>query len=228
MKILAVLPMQEELDFCVRGCVEQGWDAKAIIIGRVHAMHFNALGLTLAAGGLGKAQFAAQTQHLIDQHPDWGLVICAGAAGALDDRLAVGDVVIGVETIEFDIRNKFGPPLQPRFVANAAFVEGLMESAKQHASFKVFAGRIASGDEDIIDTQRRAEVRDLTGALANGWEGAGGARACAFSNLPFVEIRGISDEANPSAAQDFVTNLPKTMRNVAHVIAAYAKSVSTA
>src|SRR6266478_4000180 len=47
----------------------------------------------------------------ISQH----LVICAGAAGALVNGLSIGDVVVATETVEHDIRNKFGLPLLPRF-----------------------------------------------------------------------------------------------------------------
>jgi len=54
-----------------------------------------------------------------------------------------------------------------------------------------------------------------TGALAVAWEGAGGARACHFSGIPFLEIRGITDSADSDAASDFGANLEGAMRNVA-------------
>lgn len=58
----------------------------------------------------------------------------------------------------------------------------------------------------------------LTGALAVAWEGAGGARACHFSGIPFVEIRGITDRADSDAASDFEANLGSAMGNVARLI----------
>lgn len=222
MKILTVIPMQEELDLFVQGCTEQGLATETSKLGRIPITYLPSLDLTVAPGGLGKAQFAVQTQHLIDSGKNWDVVTCAGAAGALDDRLSIGDVVIGTKTIEYDIHNKFGPPLLPQFSSAASVVENLKRIQVGDNSFKIYIGAIASGDEDIVEISRRREVRVLTGALANGWEGAGGARASYFSNVPFVEIRGISDEANETAAEDFEKNLRTTMRNVAIVVTRWA------
>ncbi|MBV7332053.1 5'-methylthioadenosine/S-adenosylhomocysteine nucleosidase [Chloroflexi bacterium TSY] len=224
MKILTVTPMQEELDFCVQGCVEQGFSTESIQVGLIPTIHLPELGLVLAPGGLGKAQFAVQTQHLIERGPEWDVVICAGAAGGLSENLAVGDVVIGSETIEFDIHNNFGEPLLPRFKSSEIHVEELKQTPITHQSFNVYVGLIASGDEDVVDDERRRDLRERTEALANGWEGAGGARACHFSGIPFVEVRGISDGANATAAQDFEKNLPLTMKNIATLLTTWAQS----
>lgn len=223
MKILTVIPMQEELDFFVQGCTEQGLAVETSRLGRIPITHLSSLGLTLAQGGLGKTQFAIQTQHLIDSGEDWDVMICAGAAGGLDDRVSVGDVVIGTKTIEYDIYNRFGKPLLPEFSSAESIVEDFKHLEMIDNSFKVHVGTIASGDEDIVDKARRREVRELTGALATAWEGAGGARASYFSNVPFVEIRGISDGANETGPQDFEKNLRITMRNVAIVVTIWAK-----
>jgi adenosylhomocysteine nucleosidase len=222
MKILTVIPLQKELDFFIQGCAEQGLAMETSTLGRLPITCLPGLGLTLAQGGLGKAQFAIQTQHLIDCGEGWDVVICAGAAGALDDRLSIGDVVVGTQTVEYDIRNKFGKPLLPQFDSAESVVEDFKRIEMAGSSFKLHLGAIASGDEDIVDVGRRREVRELTGALANAWEGAGGARASTFSRLPFVEIRGISDGANETAAQDFEKNLQMTMRNVALVVIRWA------
>ena len=66
-----------------------------------------------------------------------------------------------------------------------------------------------------MDGDRRETLHERTGALAVAWEGAGGARACQFSGIPFVEIRGITDRADSDAALDFEENLREAMANVA-------------
>ena len=53
----------------------------------------------LAWGGHGKAQFALHTRHLLDHVGHVDLVVCAGAAGALANGIAVGDIVIATRTI---------------------------------------------------------------------------------------------------------------------------------
>jgi adenosylhomocysteine nucleosidase len=222
-KILTVIPMRAERDFFLQGCVEQGIRAQPAAAGRLPVTRLPELGLTVACGGLGKTQFAVQTQHLIDAAPGWDLVICAGAAGALVEGLSVGDVVIATETVEHDICNKFGRPLIPRFSGVETVVDMLKNRPLSDGSFKIHAGPIASGDEDVIDDERRQAIQRLTGALAVAWEGAGGARACQFSGIPFVEIRGVTDSANSSAALDFEANLASAMRNVAMVITSWAR-----
>ena len=78
---------------------------------------------------------------------------------------------------------------------------------------------IASGDEGIADTEQANRIRDLTSAFAVAWEGAGGAKACAFAGVPFLEVRGISDMADSGAMEAFTQNLPMAMNNVAQVVA---------
>ncbi|MEZ4866245.1 MAG: 5'-methylthioadenosine/S-adenosylhomocysteine nucleosidase [Caldilineaceae bacterium] len=223
MQTLMIFPMQAELDGFLAGCVGAQVGMAHTALGRLPVVRLPDLGITAAVGGLGKTQFAVQTQHLIERGPAWNLVVCAGAAGALDDRLTVGDVVIGAETVEHDIKNQMGAPLLPRFPGDPVAVAALGQVRLPHAPFTVHVGVIASGDEDVVHGDRRRAVRELTGALAVAWEGAGGARAGRFSQAPFVEIRGISDEAGESAASDFVRNLPLAMHNVAMVVVAWAR-----
>jgi adenosylhomocysteine nucleosidase len=63
-------------------------------------------------------------------------------------------------------------------------------------------------------------LQSLTGAIAVAWEGAGGARACRFSGVPFLEIRGITDSAGHSAPTDFEENLIIALHNLAITVLA--------
>jgi adenosylhomocysteine nucleosidase len=220
LKILVVTPMQEELVFMQESWQRAGFRAEPGLIGQLPVVHLPDLAITLAQGGTGKAQFALQAQHLIENGPGWDLVICAGAAGALAESLVIGDVVAGRTTIEHDYANKFNERPLPRYDASPqaiARVETLSDLAQQ--SFKVHVATIASGDEDVVDVARGRELRSQTGALAVAWEGAGGARACRFNKLPYLELRGITDTADHRAPSDFETNLAISMGNVATVIA---------
>ena len=76
----------------------------------------------------------------------------------------------------------------------------------------------------MVNGARQEELRRRTDALAVAWEGAGGARACQFSAVPFVEIRGVTDGANSSAAADFAANLETAMRNVATLIVTWLQT----
>ena len=214
MKILTVIPTQEELDQLVRAWLEQDHRSEPVATERLSILSFPALSVTVAAGGFGKAQFAVQTQYLIDQE-QWELVICAGA---LVEELAIGDVVVATQTVEHDIRNRFGPPHLPRFRTPDPVLELCHQALNTPFSFRVHYGPIASGDEDVVSAERGAEIQARTGASAVAWEGAGGARASRFSGTPFVEIRGLTDNANSTAAADYKTNLEAAMENVAQVV----------
>ena len=224
MKILVVTPIAAEVNCFLQSCAEQGIRSETMVLGKLPVTHFPALGVIVAQGGLGKAQFAVQTQHLIETCPGLHGVICAGTAGALVDEFTVGDVVVATETVEHDIRNKFGPPLLPRFRSGEVFIETFKNLPVVSQAFQVHFGPIASGDEDVIDAARRQEIQQLTGALVVAWEGAGGARACQFSGLPFVEIRGVTDSADSTASADFARNLHRALCNVATVITLWAKA----
>lgn len=220
MRRLVVIPTHAEIDSFLQGCTELGFSTEVARLGRLPVIQLPELGIVVAHGGLGKVQFALQTQHLLDACPGWDMVICAGAAGALVDALSPGDVVVATETVEHDIRNKFGTPLMPRFRSAETTLAALRERQASLTACTVHFGPIASGDEDVVDSVRRSAIQQSTGALAVAWEGAGGARACHFTGVPYVEVRGITDDATGQAAVDFKNNLPRAMRHVAMLITA--------
>ena len=225
MRKLIITPMKEELDYLLQGCTKRGFHAESATVGRLPVVRLSDLGVTLARGGLGKAQFALQTQHLLDTCNDWDLIICAGAAGALVDGVCVGDVVVATKTIEHDYNNKFNKRALPKFDGARTAIANLKSTSQSVKAFSVHFGPIASGDEDVIETERKRVLYESTGALAVAWEGAGGARACAFSGIPFIEIRGVTDTADDNAASDFEENLEVAMNNLATLITAWIGQV---
>ena len=60
-------------------------------------------------------------------------------------------------------------------------------------------------------------MRAATEAFAVAWEGAGAARACKFSGVPFLEVRGMTDSAN-QLPEDFFANTRAAMRSVGHIL----------
>lgn len=224
MKTLIVIPLQAEMDRFLHVCATQGLEAVETTVGRPVGVRFPVLDSTVVLGGPGKVQFAVQTQHALDVGQDWEVVICAGATGALADGLVVGDVVVATETVEPDIHNHFGLPRLPRFRGAATLIESRRGLRLPRSGFTVHYGPIASGDEDVVAVERLEALRRRTGALAAAWEGAGGARACQFNGVPFIEIRGVTDGADSRAAADFRANLATAMRNVATVIVTWLRA----
>ena len=119
-RILVLAPLAREWSFLTNTFeaslhVEHLHDLK---IKAAYIPHWRAL---VAHGGHGKTQFAVQAQYLIGHFPSVELVICAGAAGSLMPGLCVGDVVVGIETVEHDYRLLFSTRLLPRFAGKVVF-----------------------------------------------------------------------------------------------------------
>ena len=77
---------------------------------------------------------------------------------------------------------------------------------------------IASGDEDVVTSERAQAIRDQTGAACVAWEGSGAARAALFNGIGSLEIRAVTDAADKEAPQRFDANLPIAMANLANLL----------
>jgi len=220
--ILIVTPLQKEYDDLYQSLLDLGLNSHKDKIGKLDVRCFSEINVTLARGGHGKTQFGIQTQHLLD-HAQFDLVICAGAAGALAPEVKVGDVIIATSTLEHDYNNKFSTRPKPQFAGDIKSIEQLKVLNLYDVDFKVHFGIMAGGDEDVIDIQRGAELRGLWDALAVAWEGVGGARAAAFSEVPYLEIRGATDTANHEAPVVFYINLNIVMKNIAFLLYQWLK-----
>jgi adenosylhomocysteine nucleosidase len=215
--ILIVTPLKEEYSDLYDSLSDLGLGSHKDKIGKLDIHYFPTLNLTLARGGHGKTQFGIQTQHLLD-HAKFDLVICAGAAGALATEVSVGDVIVAISTLEHDYNNKFSNRPKPRFGGDPKSIEQIKALNLSDADFKVHFGIMAGGDEDVIEVTRGAELRELHDALAVAWEGIGGARASAFNEIPYLEIRGATDTANHEAPIVFYFNLKIVMKNIAFLL----------
>lgn len=216
-KILIVTPLQEEYDDLDHSLSTFDLKSHRERIGKLDVHCFPGINVTLARGGHGKSQFGIQTQHLLD-HANFDLVICAGAAGALAPEVKVGDVIVATDTLEHDYNLKFAIRPKPSFPGDRQSIEQIKALDLSDADFNVHFGIMAGGDEDVIEVARGAELYQAHNALAVAWEGVGGARASAFSEVPYLEIRGATDTANHEAPVVFDVNLKIVMKNIAFLL----------
>ncbi|MBY0314956.1 MAG: 5'-methylthioadenosine/S-adenosylhomocysteine nucleosidase [Bdellovibrionales bacterium] len=217
MAFIALTPLRIEYDELALA-LRTSFSSEETQLGKLPATFFKELGLCLSIGGHGKTQFALQTQYAIDHFPQKiSAVLCCGGAGSLSDATDVGDIIGATRTIEHDFKLRFIQKPSPEF-PGASFLLDKLQSMS-YAGFRIHLGAIASGDEDIISRERRDELAQSSGCIAVGWEGAGGARACAFNQIPFVELRGITDSATSSANTDFRKNIKVISHNLSVVLA---------
>jgi adenosylhomocysteine nucleosidase len=221
-KILIVTPLQEEYNDLLDSLSALGLTSHPDKIGKLDVRCFPEINVTLARGGHGKTQFGIQTQHILD-HAKSDLVICAGAAGALAPEVRIGDVIVATNTLEHDYNIKFSVRPKPNFPGDLKSIEQIKALDWSHADFNVHFGIMAGGDEDVIEVARGAELYKAHNALAVAWEGIGGARAAAFSEVPYLEVRGATDTANHEAPVVFDTNLKIVMKNIAFLLYKWLK-----
>jgi adenosylhomocysteine nucleosidase len=224
--VLILTPQLIELELSLTELERHGVAVVQQNVGRLQCWNVPGLQLLLAVGGHGKTQFAIQAQYLLDRLLQTDVLICIGGAGALDQRLCVGDIVVGTSTVEHDYRIRFVPATLPEHAGDPLRLEALRAlSAQQDFGGKVCFGPIASGDEDIIDPSRAAKLQHETSALCVAWEGSGGARAARFNEIPFIEIRGITDTASSTACADYHQNLKIVMPRIMSLLVEWRRRV---
>ncbi len=216
---LAVFPLKREMEFFLQAMKREGLTVRSFQEGSASVKVVEELELVCGVGGHGKVQFALGVQRLLLEIDSVTHLFCLGAAGGLHEDLNPGDVIIGEWTVEHDYKERFDPSHGlPTFRADRDWVQAL--GMVKPSGFSAYVGRIASGDEDIMERSRAEELVRQTDALAVAWEGAGGARAGRLHRVPFVEIRGITDTTvgGESVLSQFERNLRVAMSNVAQVV----------
>ena len=216
-RILILCPLAREWSFLVK-TFESSLHVERLHDLKIDAAYMPDWRVVVAPGGHGKTQFAVQAQYLIGRFSSAELVICAGAAGSLAPEPSVGDVVVGTETVEHDYRLLFATHPLPRFPGHGPSIDALRRSAHRVSGFHVAFDVIASGDEDVVTSERAQVIRDQTGAACVAWEGSGAARAAVFNGIGSLEIRAVTDAADKEAPQRFDANLPIAMANLASLL----------
>jgi adenosylhomocysteine nucleosidase len=172
---------------------------------------------------------ASSTATTLIEHFGVDLLIFTGVAGAIDEELNVGDIVIGSQLVQHDMDasaipgiKKFEIPLlglqffEPpsHFVAKAklaaqTYFKHHSVAAEILAKFdishpKVVTGLIASGDQFIASgTVANALRQHLPHLQCVEMEGAAVAQVAYEHNIPCLVVRTISDKANSTAPLDF-------------------------
>ena len=161
--------------------------------------------------GMGKVSAGICAQAMIDSyHPDF--IINTGCAGALDNDLKVGDVVISDNVIEWDLDlREIGLPLGyidalgcVEMKASSLLANKIMQFKDEKINAKI--GTIVSGDQFVsTNEQRKTILKNFPSALCAEMEGAAVGHVCLQNDVPFCIIRSMSDTADGNSGTDFAT-----------------------
>jgi len=163
--------------------------------------------IVVVGSGVGKVRASACAQYLIDEFHVHNMIMF-GLAGALNNELKIGDIVISKKAVMYDY-----------FVAGEGVNEniriGPIEADPQLVEIALLAtqyvaprsgghlGIVLTGDAAVADAGRRAALRREFGGDCVEMEGAAVALVCSMNRVPFVIVRAISDLADEHAHTQF-------------------------
>ncbi len=160
--------------------------------------------------GVGKVNAAVCTQRLIDfANPDF--IINSGVAGGVSDKLNICDVAIsGSLTYHdfspIDVLEKYSPGCSV-FVADEKLVNLAINACstmnESGEKFVFETGMIVSGDIFVEDEEYNKFLKEKYNALCTEMEGAAVAHTAILSQVPFLVLRAISDNADGDADMTF-------------------------
>lgn len=180
----------------------------------------------LVQSGIGKVNAARTTQILIDNY-NLEYIVNVGSAASLNDKLDIGDIVIGEKLIQhdFDItafgHNKgyisnVGEYIQSDTILVKKIYSSCSKNKIENTNIK--KGIIASGDIFCTTEEMKCKIRNKFKADAVEMEGAAIAQICYLDQIPFVVIRSISDTPNGNNNITFDKFLVTASKKCANII----------
>jgi 5'-methylthioadenosine/S-adenosylhomocysteine nucleosidase len=173
--------------------------------------------VALAEVPVGPVNAALGAQALIARYRVASL-IGFGSAGALDDGLRAGDLVIAQRAIAHDAGRFLGRRFEATgimgrdgrgqigfrraFDADPALVASA-EAAARLLGAQARSGTVVTGNQSIFSTARKRWLRQTFGALAVEMETAAVAQTAVAHSLPWLAVRGISDTASDELILDY-------------------------
>ncbi len=189
--------------------------------------------VVVVRSGIAKVNAGICVQILVDL---FGVthVINTGAAGSLDARINIGDIVLSTDACYHDVdATVFGykkGEIPQLGVASFTADEELRNKAKEAINkaapdIKIFEGRVCSGDQFISSKEIKDAIINDFGGMCTEMEGAAIAQGCFLNNVPFLIIRAISDKADGSDIVDYPVFEAKAARDCAAATLELLKSL---
>ena len=176
--------------------------------------------------GVGKVNSSRTTQILIDNFKI-EYIINVGSAGAGNNELKIGDIVIGRILVQhdFDI-TAFGH--KKGYISN---IGEKIESAPNlidkfekainnlnNKEYKIKIGVIASGDIFCTEKAMKEKINFKFNADAIEMEGAAIAQVCYLDKIPFIIVRSISDNPDGNNNITFEKYLELASKRCAEIL----------
>lgn len=180
----------------------------------------------LVQSGIGKVNAARTTQVMID-HFKVEYIMNLGSAGAINEQLDIGDILIGKHVVQhdFDI-TAFGHSkgyitgIGNNIECDKSLITKFEEVIKSmpEKNYKIKLGVVATGDIFCTDVVMKDKIRAKFDADVVDMECAAIAQVTYLNSLPFIVVRSISDTPNGKNASTFDENLKLASKRCANIL----------
>lgn len=234
MKIGIIGAMESEVVLLVQAL---GSPEPQVVCGmRFFTGKLGATDVVVVRSGIGKVNAAVCTTVLCDRF-GVDVVVNTGVAGALDNRLDIGDVVVATDAVQYDMDARgcgyelghvpqmdlLAFPMDERLhAAVLGSVHGVVPEAG------VWEGRVATGDMFVSTTEGKSRiVRAFDTALCAEMEGAAIAQSASLFGTPCQVIRVISDKAEKPSTEEYDVFEARAARQCAAIVTDFARNLPT-
>ena len=185
----------------------------------------------LTQSGIGKVNASISTTLLIEKfNPE--VVINTGSAGALDQTLSIGDILVSNHVLYHDANaTAFGyeygqiPQMPKTYTTDPTLLKKTMHVLEQQ-QLNGKVGMIVSGDSFIGSSEQRQKIKQqFPEAMAVEMEATAIAQTCYQFKVPFIVIRAVSDLANGKADISFEEFLDKAALSSSETVSLLVESL---
>ena len=176
--------------------------------------------------GMGKVNAGICAQLLIESFSVTH-IINTGAAGSLNAKLNIGDIVVSTDAAQHDFNvaaigfRKGEIPYTGKvfFEADGELRQRAMRAVHDALpGITAMEGRICTGDQFINSQKEKGRIVAEFSGTCTEMEGAAVAQVCCLNNIPFVILRAISDKADNSDHMDFNKFEKKAAQNSSRLV----------
>jgi adenosylhomocysteine/aminodeoxyfutalosine nucleosidase len=190
---------------------------------KFYTAKYKDLELVIVYSKIGKVNSTLTATILIEK---FGIdkLIFSGVAGAINDKLKIGDLIIATKLIQHDVDiTAFGHPFgfipeSGDYVEASSELNDIAKKVAKELGIELLSGIIATGDQFIADVSKKNWIRETYSADALEMEGASVAYVCKTFNVPFCVLRAISDAADMDAGFNFDEFLSSSAKNSAKFV----------
>jgi adenosylhomocysteine/aminodeoxyfutalosine nucleosidase len=179
--------------------------------------------LYIVRSKIGKV-YASMTATLLITKFNCDKILFTGVAGAVDDCLEIGDIVISDKLVQHDFDvTEFGhahgyiPEAGIYFDANKD-LQDIAEKVSKENNINYKIGGIATGDQFVNCSKRKNFIKEKFNSLALEMEGGAVAQIAQYFGVDFLVLRSISDKAEGGANIDFQEFVKKAAINSSKIL----------